>query len=296
MDSSYKAQSLFEVKDLVAVITGGGSGLGRVITHALAANGAKAVYILGRRENSLVATQEASSHGQVIHPVVCDVTSKDSLAAAAERVRKDVGYCDVVFANSGIATANVGEAMRNIANSTIKSLQQSLWEPSMEEFSQTFHVNVTGAFYTAVAFLHLLDEGNKRAVVPQKSQVIMTSSVAGYARMAPLSGFAYSSSKAAVTHLSKQLASSLTHFKIRVNTIAPGIYPSEMTEDTMLKNTSDPRKEGAMPKEMIPLERSGTEEEMAGVALFLASKAGGYLDGTVLLTDGGRAGIVPSAY
>ncbi|RDA83801.1 hypothetical protein CP532_4608 [Ophiocordyceps camponoti-leonardi (nom. inval.)] len=295
MDSSYKAQSLFEVNNLVAVVTGGGSGLGRVITHALAANGAKAVYILGRREDSLKATRDASSHPQVIHPIVCDVTSKEALAEAAERVRKEIGYCDVVFANSGVATAMVEDTVLNVANSTVKDVQQSLWKPDMEEFTKSLHVNVTGVFYTAVAFLDLLDEGNKRGVIAQKSQVVITSSIAGFVRVI-VSSFAYACSKAAVTQLGKQLASTLAHFKIRVNTIAPGIYPSEMTDDTLLKGTSNPRDEGSMPKEKIPLQRAGKEEEIAGAALFLASAAGGYLDGCVLLTDGGRTSIVPATY
>ncbi|RCI14284.1 hypothetical protein L249_6133 [Ophiocordyceps polyrhachis-furcata BCC 54312] len=296
MDSPYKAQSLFEVNNLVAVVTGGGSGLGRVMAHALAANGAKAVYILGRRDDSLKATKDASSRPRVIHPIVCDVTSKDALAAAAERVRNEVGYCDVVFANSGVATAMVEDVVVNTATSTVKDVQQSLWKPSMEEFTKSLHVNVTAVFYTAVAFLDLLDEGNKRAVVPQKSQVVITSSIAGYIRVV-VSSFAYASSKAAVTQLGKQLASTLAPFKIRVNTLAPGIYPSEMTDDTLLKGiSSNPRDEGSMPKERIPLQRAGTEEEIAGAALFLASTAGGYLDGFVLLTDGGRTSIVPATY
>ncbi|RDA94865.1 hypothetical protein CP533_4275 [Ophiocordyceps camponoti-saundersi (nom. inval.)] len=296
MDSSYKVQSLFEVKNLVAVVTGGGSGLGRVITHALAANGAKAIYILGRREDALNKTRDSSSHSHVIHPVVCDVTSKDALEAAAERVRKEVGYCDVVLANSGIATAMLEDSvLKKNESTTVKDVQQSLWKPSMDEFTKTLHVNVTAVFFTVVAFLDLLDEGNKRAVVTQKSQVIIMSSIAGFARIV-ISSYAYAASKAAAIQLGKQLATAFAQFKIRVNVIAPGVYPSEMTDDTLLKGNSNPREEGGMPKGSNPLERSGTEEEMAGVALFLTSAAGGYLDGSVLMTDGGRTCIVPATY
>lgn len=295
MASSYSAQSLFEVKGLIAVVTGGGSGLGKVIAHALAANGAKAVYILGRREEALGRTRDSSPNPDITHPVVCDVTSKDSLATAADRVRKDVGYCDVVFANSGVATAGLGDAIKNVGNSSVKSLQEKLWAPSMDEFNKTFHVNVTGAFYTAVAFLDLLDEANKRAVVSQKAQVVITASIAGFSRM-PAAGFAYGPSKAAVMHLTKQLATVLSPLKIRINCIAPGIYPSDMTESTFFKDSANPRQEGGLPKEMVPLERCGAEEEMAGAALFLASKAGGYVDGNVLVTDGGRVGIMPGSY
>ncbi|KAM4060753.1 short chain dehydrogenase [Hirsutella rhossiliensis] len=165
MAPSYSAQALFEVKNLVAVVTGGGSGLGKVIAHALAANSAKAVYILGRREEALVQTRDSSPNPDVTHLIVCDVTSKDSLAAAADRVRKDVSYCNAVFANRGIAMAGVGDAIRHVGSSSAKSLQEKLWASSMGELTKTFHVNVTGAFYTAVAFLDPLDESNKRLVV-----------------------------------------------------------------------------------------------------------------------------------
>ncbi|RFU75122.1 short chain dehydrogenase reductase [Trichoderma arundinaceum] len=293
--SSYSVESLFRVDGLVAVITGGGSGLGRITAHALAANGAKAVYVLGRREDALVATRDTSPNPEAIRPVVCNVTSKDSLKAAADQVREEVGYCDVVFANSGVITADNSSMMGNVNGLDLKAIQESLWAYEMEEFTQSFHVNVTAAFYTVLAFLDLLDEGNKKAVVSQKSQVIITASVATYARL-PKAGFAYGSSKAAAAQLAKQLATLLAPHKIRVNSIAPGLYPSEMTERDIKASTTEIREEGSLPGTFIPLARMGTEEEFAGAMLFLMSKAGGYVDGSVLLTDGGRLSIATSTY
>ncbi|KAL7961861.1 hypothetical protein V8C34DRAFT_311721 [Trichoderma compactum] len=250
--SPYSVESLFRVDGLVAVITGGGSGLGRVTAHALAINGAKAVYVLGRREDSLTATRDTS----------------------ADRVRGELGYCDVVFTNSGVITADSSDIIKNANNLDLEAIQEGLWEHSMEEFTQSFHVHVTAVFYTALAFLDLLlDEGNKKAAVPQKSQVIVTASVATCARL-PKAGFAYGSSKAAAAQLSKQLATLLAPHKIRVNSIAPGLLPGTF----------------------IPLGRMGTEDEFAGAMLFLTSKAGGYVDGSVLLTDGGRLSITTSTY
>ena len=100
---------------------------------------------------------------------------------------------------------------------------------SMEDFTQIQHVNLTGAFYTVLAFLSLLGEGNKlrqavKSVVgplQQKSQVIVMSSVAAYSRMSAV-GFHYPTSKAAVTHMIKMLSTRLSEFGIRVNGIAPG--------------------------------------------------------------------------
>jgi NAD(P)-dependent dehydrogenase (short-subunit alcohol dehydrogenase family) len=295
MSSSYSVESLFRVDGLVAVITGGGSGLGRITAHALAANGAKAVYVLGRREDALVATRDTCPNPEIIRPVVCDVTSKDSLKAAADRVRGDLGYCDVVFANSGVITADNSDIISNVSNLDLKAIQEGLWAHDMEEFTQSFHVNVTAAFYTVLAFLDLLDEGNKRAVVPQKSQAIITASVATYARL-PKAGFAYGTSKAAVAQLAKQLATLLAPHKIRVNSIAPGLYPSGMTERDIKASSTEVREEGSFPGSFVPLARMGTEEEFAGAMLFLTSKAGGYVDGSVLLTDGGRLSITTSTY
>ncbi|KAG6040759.1 hypothetical protein E4U41_007199 [Claviceps citrina] len=290
---SYSAASLFAVENLVAVITGGGSGLGAIAAHALVANGAKAVYILGRRKEALISTQEKSTKPHVIHPLVCDVTSKDSLTAAVERVRSEVGYINVLFANSGVNQA--GSALLESCDD-VRTVQSKLWEPEVEAFTRDLHVNVSGVYYTAVAFLNLLDEGNKRAVVREKSQIVLTSSGASFTRM-PFSGFAYSASKAATTQLAKQLSTTLAPYKIRVNAIAPGFFPSEMTQNLpFMQAARDAREEGALDSKTVPLERIGTEEDFAGIVLFLASRAGGYLDGTVILADGGRIATIPSSY
>ncbi|GAO16199.1 uncharacterized protein UV8b_05586 [Ustilaginoidea virens] len=291
---TYDAASLFSVHGLVAVISGGGSGLGAVTAHALAANGARAVYILGRREESLLSAKQKSPKPDVIHPIVCDVTSKDSLAAAADRVRTEMGYVNVVFANSGISKAITGP-LDHFAD--IPSLQQKLWSPDMAEFTETMHVNVTGAFFTAIAFLDLLDEANKRSDVSEASQIVITSSAASFARQL-FSGFSYSASKAAVTHMTKQLATTLAKYRIRVNAIAPGFFPSEMTQNLPFMNSDkgDPRKAGALDGDLVPLTRVGSEEDYAGVVLFLTSKAGGYVDGAIILIDGGRMGLIPNSY
>ena len=90
-----------------------------------------------------------------------------------------------------------------------------------DEFTNTFHVNVTAQFFTAIAFLGLLDAGNKKGNVEQKSQIIATSSIAGYNKQVP-SSFAYGLSKTACTHLVKQLSTSMVPYNIRANAICPG--------------------------------------------------------------------------
>ena len=276
-------QDLFQVQNLVAVITGGGSGIGKLAAHALVAAGAKTVYILGRRSGTLQNCKDSSLRPEAIVPIVCDVSSKKSLHDAVEQVKKETGYCDLLFANAGVP-----EIPRQIVDrSTIQSLQKGLWDLDMESYEQIYKINTLGAFQTAIAFLQLLDEGNKQAVVPQKSQILMTSSVTG-STSASYGTFGYPASKAALSRMAKQLAGMLLPYKIRVNVIVAGIYESEMTEG-MLKMTcsSDPVVEGALDNNCVPLQRIGSEEDIVGVILFLASKSGGFISGAELVTDGG---------
>lgn len=226
-----------------------------------------------------------------------DVTSKESLAAAAEVVRVEEGYLNALIANSGIVGPNTSKLFADSNVPSLDELHSALWDVDMADFTQTLHVNVTGAFYTTMAFLKLLDEGNRRQQQQhqQKSQVIVTTSVAAFTR-SPAAGFAYSASKAAATHLVKQLSTCLAPYKIRANALAPGFFPSEMTEGMPWMQGQDPRVEGNVSSKIVPLERTGTEDEIAGLVLYLLSRAGGYVNGSVQLVDGGRIGVVPGAY
>lgn len=200
--SNLDINKLFGVQGIVAVITGGGSGLGLYIAKALDANGAKAVYIIGRREETLKKAASHAINGTII-PLVGDVTSKESLTSIASQIEKEQGFINVLFANSGIIGVELQKlGLPKDRKPTIKEFTEANWKPSMEDFSQAYHVNVTGVFYTCLAFLQLLDEGNKKGNVEQKSNIIVTSSIAGFSRKVA-AGFAYSTSKAGTTHLVK---------------------------------------------------------------------------------------------
>ncbi|KAL9053676.1 MAG: hypothetical protein Q9162_004627 [Coniocarpon cinnabarinum] len=224
----YSTNALFNVKGMVVMLTGGGSGLGQAMTHAFASNGAKTIFILGRREDKLKAT--AAPYPDQIVPIVGDVTSKDSLKAAAQQVKERAGYLDLLIANSGVLGPRSGEWLPQDRKVGLEEWSQIMWDGmSMEEFTEIQHVNITGAYYTTLAFLPLLGAGNERrrpvqgmaGPLQQKSQVIITSSIAGFSRI-PAAGFYYSTSKAGVNHLIKNLATKLSEFDIRVNGIAPG--------------------------------------------------------------------------
>lgn len=281
--------SQFDVRSLVVVITGGGTGIGKAAAHALVAAGAKTVFILGRRGDVLQQCQDSAARPDAVVPIICDVTCKESIAKASEQVRRDAGYCDLLFANAGIPEI----PRQTLDRSSVESVQKALWDTDMTMYEKIFRVNTLGAYYTAIAFLGLLAEGNRRAEVPQKSQIIMTSSVTGQSA-ASFGVFGYPASKAALCLIAKQLAGILLPFKIRINVIVAGIYMSEMTQGMLsMISKSDPCKEGAIASTYIPLERAGNESDIAGLILFLASKAGAYISGAEMVTDGGMLSVPP---
>ena len=149
-----------------------------------------------------------------------------SLSKVADQVRKEQGFVNLLFCNAGVSGPRVRDYLPKKAEDekpTIKEMQEALWAPNMEDFSQTVHVNNTAVFYTAVAFLDLLEAANVKKNVPQDAQILVTSSIAGFSRHLA-SGYAYSTSKAAVNHLVKMMSTNFAQngYHIRCNLIAPG--------------------------------------------------------------------------
>ncbi|KAL3440070.1 hypothetical protein BJX65DRAFT_43461 [Aspergillus insuetus] len=337
--SSFDINTLFGVKDLVAVVTGGGSGLGRVISHALATNGARRVYILGRRLNALHET--ASSHPDIIIPIVADVTDPASLTAAAGQIRAEIGYVDFLVAGAGMvylhpppapapdtsstnADAGSGSGSGDgddkgkgglaLSSSgkiqvgrilppspTAAQVESFLLATTPDEFLTSYRVNTMGVFYTIASFISLLVAGNRRShddstnreeeqqgeiQVKRKSHVVAIASVSGQNNNAT-GGCAYGMSKAAVIQLMGQIMRVLAPLGIRGNTLSPGVFPSNLAGTPANYAMTA---EGTFPMELIPLRRAGTDEEMAGTSLYLASRAGGYVNGHVLVVDGGNLG------
>ncbi|RYP43366.1 hypothetical protein DL768_009960 [Monosporascus sp. mg162] len=269
--SKLGAGNLFSVDGLVAVVTGGGTGIGLMITKALVANGASKVYILGRRLAVLEEAAKSAGSSAVI-PLVCDVTSKTDLAVAASKVHSEVGYVNLVVCNSGI----VGPyGIRPRSDMSLDEYVSANLAADFDDYTKTFAVNTTAVWYTAMSFLKLLEyvsmqtpvkrETLSESNVEQKSQVVALSSIAGFNKQ-NTGGYAYGQSKAACTHLIKQLSIALPQWGIRANAICPG------------------------------LERPGDEQDMAGAILYLASRAGAYCNGAVIVSDGGRLGNFPSTF
>jgi NAD(P)-dependent dehydrogenase (short-subunit alcohol dehydrogenase family) len=202
-----------------------------MMAKALAGAGAKKVYILGRRASTLEAA--AAAHPSSIRPLVCDVTSKVSLQSAVDTVASEVGHVNLVVANSGV----LGPTRSFDSSLSIADLRRRLFdEVSVDEFNEPLHVNITGAYFTIVAFLELLDAGNRNAIegqgfgkplnkgskVPRvQSHVIVTSSIGAFSREVA-SPPAYAASKSAIAQLAQHAATNLAPYQIRVNTLAPG--------------------------------------------------------------------------
>ncbi|KAI4721334.1 NAD(P)-binding protein [Aureobasidium sp. EXF-10727] len=291
MTDIYQRNTLFSVDGLVAVITGGGSGIGLMMTKALAANGAKKIYIIGRRKDKL--EEAASTNPSVIIPVVGDVTSKDTLKAIAARIDSEVGYINFLVCNSGAMGPATGVNNREVS---IAEYAAAAMNQSWDDVTATLNINVTAVLFTAYAFLELLDRGNQNPVaVKTKSQILITGSIAGFSKQ-PNQSMAYKASKAAVMHLAKNLSSELWPFDIRCNALAPGLFPSDLASSLISNSKADPREEGSFDKSYIPAERTGDEEDMAGTVLYIASRAGAYLNGNILMIDGGRLNIMPNSY
>lgn len=199
-----------------------------MMARALAAAGASKVYIAGRRldvlqnaAESINSQADTNKGNAVVVPLTCDVTSAESLNALMDHITKDAGYLHVLVCNSGIGGPQVPHPVTAVTATAEKpptSLKE--WRAAnlaipMEEYTQTFAVNVSSVWYTAMACLELLDLGNKEGnSLGWSSQVVVTSSIGGFNKKAP-GGYAYGQSKAAATHAVKQLGVVLPTWGIR---------------------------------------------------------------------------------
>ncbi|KAI0817349.1 hypothetical protein GGR55DRAFT_14032 [Xylaria sp. FL0064] len=287
----FEAQNLFNVKGFVAVVTGGGTGIGLMATQALAANGAK-VYITGRRmealENAAKEHQPASGEGQIIPIGPCDVTKKGDLLRLADSVAGKEKCIHLLVCNAGVSGPKAEPE-----HTDAEDLRSRLWDnEDIESWQETYQTNVTAVYFTTVAFLPLLQAAMrpKGSLEPYSASVITISSMSGIMRHAQ-GHFSYNAAKGATVHLTKMMSAEFQKAGIRVNSIAPGYFPSEMTA-----KESDDRQKSHVPKEKIqekghvPLERPGRETEMGMTVLYLAKNQ--YVNGEIIAVDGGVLNVI----
>lgn len=250
MDTS----NFFSLKGRTALVTGGSRGIGKMIAEGFIAQGAK-VYISSRKAPACEET--AAELGPNCIPLPMDVSTVEGCKALAAELANREDHLDILVNNAGAAWGVAFE-----------EFPESGWDKVMD-------LNVKSPFFLTQALHALL---KARASFDAPSKVINITSIDGL-RLNPWETYSYHASKAALIYLTKRMAARLIRDGIIVTSLAPGAFASEMNRaardhaDTVAK--------------AIPMRRVGTPEDMAGAAIFLASRASDYVVGDTLAVDGG---------
>ncbi|MDE2463355.1 MAG: 3-oxoacyl-ACP reductase FabG [Alphaproteobacteria bacterium] len=253
--------SLFSVRDRVALVTGGSSGIGRMIATGLAAAGAK-VYICARSGDKIAAaaTEIARETGGSVTGIRADLSDLDGIKALAADIASRESKLHILVNNAG-----------TLCDAPIEEYPEDGWDSVLD-------LNLKATFFL---MQKLLPELRAAGTAVQPASVINIGSV-GALRVGPRETYAYAAAKAGLHHVTKSLAKRLGPDNITVNVIAPGFFPSEMT-----KITSEQMHQTLIA--MVPRRRVGEPEDMAGAAIFLASRAGAYITGAVIPVEGGMS-------
>ena len=250
------ASELFDIAGKRAVVTGGGSGIGTMIARGYVEAGVS-VIIASRKEASLAeVTAELSELGDCSY-IVADLSTED-------------GCRDL-----GAAVADRWDALDILVNNAGANWGAPLAEQDHASWARVLDVNVEGVFHTTKFLLPLLQAAG---TAEEPARIINIGSVDGI-QVPGFETYAYSASKAAVHQLTRHLAKYLAPV-VTVNAIAPGPFQSRMMK-VALEAAGD-----QLPR-MMPLKRIGRPDDMAGPAIFLASRAGSFLTGAVIPVDGG---------
>lgn len=255
-------KNLFDVSGKVALVTGGSRGIGEMIAAGYVAHGVK-TYISARNADACDETaRRLSAVGECIS-IPADLSTMECIQSLADEIKSREQRLDILVNNAG---ATWGAA--------IEEFPEAGWDKVMD-------INVKAPFFLTQALLPLLEAS---ASPEDPARIINVGSIDGL-NVNKLGTYSYGSSKAAIHHLTRTLASHLADRFIAVNAIAPGPFPSKMTAGIQ-------KAFGDEITRQVPLKRWGEPADMAGVAIYLASRAGAYVSGAVIPVDGG---IVASA-
>ena len=243
----------FDLQGRVVIVTGGSSGLGEGLAKALAGAGAR-VAVVARRRERLVALAEQID-GLAIS---CDLTDDDQPSLIVQEVADKLGKPEILVNVAGnIFTHNPAE------------------EEPLSAIVQTLHLNLVVPFRLAQeVFPHMVAAG--------RGSIINISSISGHVGVPGIPQASYAASKLGLSGLTAELAVQWARHSIRVNTVAPGFFRSEITAELY-----DDERGGSWLRRNTPLPHSGTVEDFAGAVLWLASDAGRYVTGQTIVVDGG---------
>ncbi len=254
--------SRFSLEGRVAIVTGGGRGIGKAIAQCFAKAGAR-VAITSRKMNDLEATAaEIEAFGGVAFPVQSHLGKMEEIEKMVNTVAGKFGRVDILVNNAGASPA-MGSVLES---------DERLWETIM-------NLNLKGLYFTSQSVARIMKEqGN--------GKIINISSIDGYKPEPGVS--VYSISKAGVRMITKAFAMELAPFNIQVNTIAPGAISTKMLDSHWFHlPPEEAQKEKAAMAKATPMGRIGVPDEIAGAAIYLASDASSYTTGAEILIDGG---------
>jgi len=247
----------FSLDGQVGIVTGVGQGLGKVFCHAFAQAGADVGVAEINPETGPVTAEEIRAMGRRALFVETDVRKRESVQAMVDEALAEYGEIDFLMNNSGITKWCAAESVPE------------------EDWRDVIDVNLNGLFYCCQAVgRHMIERRGGR--------IINIASMSGLIVNRPQPQASYNASKAAVIHLTKSLASEWARYNIRVNAIAPGYMDTPMARPFF----DDPQY-GDLWIDAIPMKRPGKPEELAPIAVFLASEASSYVTGTTIVIDGG---------
>lgn len=252
----------FDIRGRGILVTGASSGIGRNAARLFAARGAKVAIVARRAERLAALAEEIRATGGIAFPLPLDVTQADALEAAIARIESDFAPIDVLVNNAGMTVA------------------KPVLEQTLEEFTRVVDLNLTAAYWAAHAVARRMVARQDR-LPPGGGSIVNITSVAAVRVRQFTPG--YVSSKAGLANLTRALAWELAQHRIRVNSIAPGLF------DTELAPGFSASPEGQRNRARIPMGRVGRDHELDGPLLLLASDAGSYMSGAEILVDGGSA-------
>lgn len=258
-----KVNELFDLKGKTAIVTGGARGIGKFISTGLAEAGANVVIASRKLANCEEAAQQLKELGVGTLAVKCDMLSIEDIESLVDITKTTFGTIDILFNNAGITWG-----------------APTLDFP-LDKWDKVFNINVRGLWALTQKTANLMKENGGGKII-NISSVVASRGTPELAHPA----VAYNSSKAAVEALTKNLAIKLSDYNITVNAIAPGFFRTDMMEWIFDENNK-----GALDFTLatIPARRIATEDDMKGLAVFLASKASAYLTGAIIPVDGGMS-------